>query len=185
MPCICRLWQETTGWQRICWTVTRVQELEQLSSSVAGAIQENEPRNLTALVDGKWCGIETILLVEDEAFVRQASAEALESAGYRLLIAKSADEALEACRNSVRPVNLLLTDVIMPGMSGPDLAAEFESLCPHARILLMSGHAEHLARCEMSHDRKQCLVKPFSVRTLLRRVREALDENPVERETPA
>jgi two-component system cell cycle sensor histidine kinase/response regulator CckA len=124
-----------------------------------------------------WNGPKTILLVEDELFVRQATAAALESAGYRLLVAGSGAEGLDLCRKCRHPVDLLLTDVVMPGMSGRQLAKEFEGLCPHARVLLMSGHAEQLARSELTGADRKCLVKPFSARILLGRVRELLDRN--------
>jgi two-component system cell cycle sensor histidine kinase/response regulator CckA len=127
-----------------------------------------------------WCGPKTILLAEDEWFVRQATAAALESAGYRLLVAGSGAEGLDLCRTCRHPVDLLLTDVVMPGMSGRDLAAEFERLCPHARVLLMSGHAEELARSGRLDDDTRCLVKPFTVRTLLSRVRELLGTTPLD-----
>jgi len=150
-------------------------------TGVEGVIQKSSAVTLAALASaGQWCGAETILLVEDEAFVRKATAEALESAGYRLVLARNATEALEAFRTCVPPVDLLLTDVIMPGMSGRDLAAEFASLCPRARVLLMSGHEQQLAACERSHDGRKCMAKPFSISTLLKRVRVALDTNPFE-----
>jgi len=128
-----------------------------------------------------WGGNETILLVEDEGFVRKVTAEVLESAGYRLVIARSGAEALAAYRRLSAPVDLLLADVVMPGMSGRDLADEFESLCPHARILLMSGYAGQLAWCHLSPHGKTYLAKPFTVRILLRKVREVLDRNPFNR----
>jgi CheY-like chemotaxis protein len=150
-------------------------------AGLEGVIQNSETANLSALASvGQWCGPETILLVEDQAFVRKATAEVLESAGYRLVVAGNAAEALEACRTGSRPVDLLLTDVVMPGISGRDLAAEFASLCPHARVLLMSGHQQQLAVCEQSRLGGKCLAKPFSTRTLLDRVREALNTNPCE-----
>ena len=151
-------------------------------ASVEGRIQSSETESLAAFAaSNQWRGLETILLVEDEAFVRKATAEVLESAGYRLVTARSAAEALEAYRSSFRPVDLLLTDVILPGMSGRDLAAEFESLCPRARILLMSGQAEQLAGdVELSPNARKCLAKPFSIHTLLRKVREVLDTNPLD-----
>jgi CheY-like chemotaxis protein len=127
-----------------------------------------------------WSGPETILLVEDEAFVRKVTAEVLESAGYRLVIAGSAVEALEASRGGTRPVDLLLADVVMPGMNGRELAAEFETLYPRARVLLMSGYAEQLALCASVPYDKKYLAKPFSVPVLLGRVREVLDKNPFE-----
>ena len=127
---------------------------------------------------GCWGGPETILLVEDEGFVRKVTAEVLESAGYKLVIARSGAEALDAYRQLSKPVDLLLADVVMPGMSGCDLAAEFESLCPGARVLLMSGYAGQLAWCQVSPYGKTYLAKPFSVQMLLKRVREVLDTNP-------
>ncbi len=127
----------------------------------------------------EWAGPETILLVEDEAFVRTATAEVLESAGYRLMIAGSAAEALEAYRRCSWPVDLLLCDIVMPGMNGHELATELETFYPRARVLLMSGYSEQLAWCESSACGRQYLAKPFSIPMLLRRVREVL-KKPVE-----
>jgi DNA-binding NtrC family response regulator len=150
-------------------------------TGVEAVIQKNDTASLAALASaGQWGGPETILLVEDEGFVRKATAEALESVGYRLVIAGNAAEALEACRTCLRPVDLLLTDVVLPGMSGRDLAAEFANLCPRARVLLMSGHEQQLAVCERSRYGTKCLAKPFSIRKLLNKVREALDRNQLE-----
>jgi len=146
------------------------------SAGVEEAIRKSEIQGLTGI--GPALGPETILLVEDEAFVRQAAAEALESAGYRLLIAGSAAEALEAYRKCVRPVDLLLADVVMPGTSGRELVAKFKGLSPGTRILLMSGYAEQMAACEPSPHARKWLAKPFSIHTLLRAVREALNTNP-------
>jgi CheY-like chemotaxis protein len=125
-----------------------------------------------------WGGPETILLVEDESFVRKVTAEVLESAGYKLVIARSAAEALEAHRRLSTPIDLLLADVVMPGMSGCDLAAEFQSLRPRIRVLLMSGYTVQLAWCHLSPYAKTYLAKPFSERVLLRKVREVLDASP-------
>ena len=128
-----------------------------------------------------WGGPETILLVEDEGFVRKVTAEVLESAGYKVVIARSSAEALDAYRRLSLPVDLLLADIVMPGMSGRDLAAEFESLCPRARVLLMSGYAGQLASCLLSPCGKTCLAKPFSARKLLITVRQVLDTSPFDR----
>jgi DNA-binding NtrC family response regulator len=153
------------------------------STSAESQIPNGEPRNLAAFAQpAQWNGPETILLVEDEAFVRKATAEALESAGYRLLIATSAAEALEAHRKRPQSIDLLLTDVVMPGMNGCDLAAEFGSLCPHTRVLLMTGHQEPLAECERSRHGTKYLAKPFSIHRLLSKVREVLDKNQFEAE---
>jgi two-component system, cell cycle sensor histidine kinase and response regulator CckA len=134
---------------------------------------------MPAVEPGCWGGPETILLVEDEGFVRKVTAEVLESAGYKLVIARSSAEALGAYRQLSKPVDLLLADVVMPGMSGRDLAAEFKSLCPHTRVLLMSGYAGE-PWCQVSPYGKTCLAKPFTVQTLLKRVREILDTNPAD-----
>jgi len=68
--------------------------------------------------------------------------------------------------------------VVLPGPSGHELAAEFLVLCPQVRILLMSGYAEQLTLCELSPYRKNYLAKPFSISTLLQRVRQVLDRTP-------
>jgi CheY-like chemotaxis protein len=159
-------------------------------TGVEGVIQKSEPEILPGIGSwvaaemmisaafaegGQWGGPETILLVEDEAFVRKVTAEVLESAGYKLMIARSAAEALEACRRYSGPLDLILADVVMPGMSGRELATELESSYPRARVLLMSGYAEQLVGCELSPYCKDYLAKPFSIPRLLRRVREVLD----------
>ena len=158
-------------------------------TGVAGAIHNTETQSLPYIESacaktilggafaetGPHGGPKTILLVEDEAFVRRATAEVLESAGYSVLSAGSAGDALEACRKRLEPVDLLLADVVMPGMSGRELAAEFKSCCPGAQVLLMSGYPEQLALCELSTSEKKYLAKPFSVGMLLQRVHEVLE----------
>jgi CheY-like chemotaxis protein len=166
----------------------------------AGAAQINLEENATGIAsvaaadaivsapfseEGQAGGAETILLVEDEEFVRKVTSEVLESAGYRLVSARCAVDALEAQRTCPEPVDLLLADLVLPGKSGHQLAYEFAGLCPHARILLMSGYAEQLALGGLSAHGRGCLAKPFSSRTLLRRVRQALDGYPVNSTAPA
>jgi CheY-like chemotaxis protein len=168
--------------------------------TLVGAVQINREENATdtasvaaadAIIrapfseEGQAGGAETILLVEDEEFVRKVTSEVLESAGYRLISARCAADALEAQRTCPEPVDLLLADLVLPGKSGHQLAYEFVGLCPHARILLMSGYAEQLALGGLSAHGRECLAKPFSSRTLLRRVREALDKYPVNSIAPA
>jgi CheY-like chemotaxis protein len=120
-------------------------------------------------------GERQILLVEDEAFVRRVTAEVLESAGYRLLIAENAAEAMQICRRGVIPVHLLLTDVVLPGKNGRQLAQECRALYPVIRVLLMSGYAEQLALSQSAADGHEYLAKPFSTHTLLSKVREVLE----------
>ncbi|GEM_PF-1412948 len=118
---------------------------------------------------------ETILLVEDEPFVRKVAAQILQSAGYNLLAARSGSEALESFGPHAAEVDLLLADVVLPGMSGIDLAMRFETLSPRVRTILMSGHEECLAGCAAT---RTCLAKPFAAHTLLQNVREALSAQP-------
>jgi two-component system, cell cycle sensor histidine kinase and response regulator CckA len=175
-------------------------------TGIEGAIQRSEPKNppdfgvlaaaetmiaearnpeTTNAEAGQWGGAETILLVEDEAFVREVTAEILESAGYRLMIARRASEALELYHKCSEPVDLLLADVVLPGMSGRELAKEFESTYPRPRVLLMSGYAEQLTLCESSHFGKPSLAKPFTRHALLRKVRTVLDTNLFDSGEPA
>lgn len=84
-------------------------------------------------------GHETILLVEDESFLREVTCEILESAGYRVLKARTATEAIsvfDECRTIVR---LLLTDVVLPGQNGRDLATDLRNVSPKLKIIFTSG----------------------------------------------
>lgn len=116
----------------------------------------------------------TILLAEDEGFTREAIAAALRSVGYTVLTAEDGRQALSTCRNVAHHPDLLLCDMVMPGMSGAHLAAVFEALYPWARVLLMSGYAEELGDSTRDpHDRAQ-LRKPFSIETLVSAIGEML-----------
>jgi PAS domain S-box-containing protein len=128
----------------------------------------------TALLQTAARATESILLVEDEPLVRQTTARILRSLGYQVTEAGSAHEALQLAAARATPVDLLLTDVIMPGVSGPDLAARLSTQAP-SRVLFMSGHADvPLAEAEML-ARSPFLPKPFSPPELARKVREVLD----------
>lgn len=142
-------------------TQTQAEAEEMIDVGIADPSQRHSP--------------ETILLVEDEAFVRKVTAEVLESAGYTLIIAGSGTEALQACRRCSEPVDLLLADVVMPGMNGRELATQFVLLYPGTQVLLMTGYAKQLAFSDLAPDDKKYLAKPFTIRMLLRRVRELLD----------
>ncbi|MGB7602421.1 MAG: response regulator [Candidatus Sulfotelmatobacter sp.] len=133
----------------------------------------------------QWVGSETVLLVEDEALVRRAIREALQSAGYRVITARNAANALNAYHECPVPVDLLLSDVVMPGISGHQLAESMFALCPHIRIVLISGYIEQLSPRGLSPFRKEYLAKPFSISTLLKRIRETLDRDPIDFAAPA
>jgi PAS domain S-box-containing protein len=121
-------------------------------------------------------GTETVLLVEDDAAVRRLAEQALTRAGYRVLAATGAGEALRLAAAIAGPVDLVVTDVVMPEMPGPALVERLVGARPGLRVLYVSGYADDtVARYGLSEERVSFLAKPFSPETLARRVREVLD----------
>jgi CheY-like chemotaxis protein len=121
-------------------------------------------------------GSETILLVEDESAVRDLTRRCLEASGYRVLQAGSAEEALDAVSRHAGSLDLLLTDVIMPGASGPELSRRLLSDRPELRILYVSGYTdETIASQRLLADGASFLQKPFTPEALARKVRDVLD----------
>ena len=119
-------------------------------------------------------GTETILLVEDEEKVRAVVQRILLGRGYRVLEARSGDEAVALAGGYDGPVHLLLTDVTMPGMKGPELVARLLPGWPQLRVLYMSGYNDEDLPVE-GNGAPACLQKPFSAQTLARAVRAVLD----------
>ena len=121
--------------------------------------------------------VPTILLVEDEAFVRDVACETLCSAGYRVLQARNAAEAVLAFRGHPDEVQLLLTDVVLPDRNGCDLALELVSMGRSVRAIFISGYPENsVTRKGLQHPGWSYLPKPFSAVSLLQKVREVLNE---------
>jgi signal transduction histidine kinase/CheY-like chemotaxis protein len=121
-------------------------------------------------------GTETVLVVEDELAVLDLACRVLKSAGYSVLTAKSGLEALEIVRGHSGPIDLLLTDVVMPRMAGPELARRFRALRPGSRVLYMSGYTgEAVGRQGVLPEGVQLLEKPFTPDVLTARVRKTLD----------
>jgi PAS domain S-box-containing protein len=121
-------------------------------------------------------GEETVLLVEDEAIVRRLVAEILESNGYAVLQAGDGPSALELLRRHTGGVDLLLTDVVMPGMSGPDVAAAVATMRPGTHVLYISGYTDSaIDHHGVLEPGIAYLPKPFSADDLSRKVREVLD----------
>jgi two-component system, cell cycle sensor histidine kinase and response regulator CckA len=119
----------------------------------------------------------TILLVEDEEFLREVTCEILESAGYRVLKTRNAAEATSAFSECKTIVRLLLTDVVLPGQNGRDLANDLRSVCPKLRIIFVSGYPENVVTKNGIHeDGMFYLPKPFSFQSLTRKVRYVLEE---------
>jgi DNA-binding response OmpR family regulator len=124
-------------------------------------------------------GSETILIVEDSEPVRTLVARILENAGYQVLIAESATAALRHCSRHPDPIDLLLTDVVLPKASGPDIARRALELRPGIRTLYMSGFTDDtLIRHGLRPGQQPLLEKPFSPATVLSRVRQMLDVEP-------
>jgi CheY-like chemotaxis protein len=117
----------------------------------------------------------TILLVEDEDSVREVTRYVLESAGYLVLEASSAEQGLAAFRRFEGSINLLLTDVVMPSMSGAELAARLKAMDPTFVTIFMSGYSGStgLAQSDLGPP-NYYIQKPFSISVLLTRVAEAL-----------
>ena len=121
-------------------------------------------------------GSEVVLLVEDEENIRLPAVEILEARGYTVLPAADAGEALARSTGHSGQIHLLITDVIMPGMSGSQLARRLSAARPDMRILYISGYPEDaIAHHGVLDAEKSFLQKPFSPTTLLDKVREILD----------
>jgi PAS domain S-box-containing protein len=120
-------------------------------------------------------GTETVLLVEDEEGVRNLAKEYLESCGYKVLVAEDGNAAIELVSKHSGPIDLVMTDIVMPGISGSDLAKRVESLRPDIRVVYMSGYTDQaiIHHGILSSD-VLLLQKPFTMSTLAHKLREAL-----------
>jgi two-component system cell cycle sensor histidine kinase/response regulator CckA len=122
-------------------------------------------------------GNETVLVVEDEESVRKLTCQALRTYGYHVIEAASGGEALLACERRAQPIPLLITDVVMPQTSGPELAARLRQLRPEMRVLYTSGYTDDaVVRHGLLDQTVSFLQKPFSPGALARMVREILDQ---------
>lgn len=121
-------------------------------------------------------GNETVLVVEDNDAVREVAVAALQARGYRVLQAADGEEALELVQSLTEPVHLLLTDVVMPGMSGATLALRLREQYPHLRVLYTSGYTENvIVHHGVLEEGVAFLPKPYRPADLARCVREVLD----------
>jgi CheY-like chemotaxis protein len=126
---------------------------------------------------------ETILLVEDEANLRRMAKQYLENQGYTVLEAPDGSAAIQICFAYAGPIDLLLTDVIMPGMNGRELAQRVGSLRPDLKVLYMSGYTENAIGHNGTLDVGVTLLqKPFTLQALKQKVREMLDSGPLAKE---
>jgi PAS domain S-box-containing protein len=120
-------------------------------------------------------GTETVLLAEDEADVRELAREFLEAAGYTVIEARNGQEALKLAAEHSAEIDLLVTDLVMPGMTGQQLAALLQQSHAGLGVIFMSGYSEHAAtEAAQSGSSVRILTKPFNRGALLRAVREVL-----------
>jgi two-component system cell cycle sensor histidine kinase/response regulator CckA len=122
-------------------------------------------------------GTETVLVVEDEESVRKLTSHVLRRHGYEVLEAANAGEALLACEQHPSPIPLVITDIVMPGMSGPDLAERLRTLHPQMKLLFTSGYTDAaVVEHGLSTQTMVFLQKPFTPAELARKVRDVLDQ---------
>ena len=120
-------------------------------------------------------GTETILVVEDQEDIRKVAQVVLKSHGYKVVVAANGWEALLSSERHAGPIHLLLTDMMMPGMSGQELADRLRPLRPEMEVVFMSGYMENgKVQPAASHGKAGVLAKPFSPDALATKVREML-----------
>ena len=121
-------------------------------------------------------GSETVLLVEDDEMVRALAQAILERYGYHVLAARNVHDALRFAQEGSGQIRLLLTDTIMPGMNGPDLAKQVQSIRPEIKVLYMSGYTDKVISCTAALEPGTAfLQKPFTPQTLTQKVHEVLN----------
>jgi CheY-like chemotaxis protein len=118
---------------------------------------------------------ETVLIVEDNAAILKLTQRMLKRLGYRVLAANSPQKAIAMARNHPEPIDLLLTDVIMPESNGRDLALRMEGICPRIKVLYMSGYTSNIIvnRGVLNED-VVLLQKPFSKNELASKIKDVL-----------
>jgi CheY-like chemotaxis protein len=143
---------------------------------VEEAVKTYKPKVVPTVSPG---GSETILLVEDEEAVRAIVSKILQNKGYTVLEAHHGHEALQICKDHQGPIHLMVTDVVMPHMSGRELAERLTSLRPELRVLYMSGYPDKaIAHPGVLEAGTSFLQKPFTLSALECKVRDLLDAPP-------
>lgn len=121
-------------------------------------------------------GSETILLAEDSVSLREMASEYLESVGYTVIRATAGKEALQLAKEFAGPIHLILTDVVMPEMSGPELASQVSSFRPDIKVIFTSGYTDDaIARQGILDPQVAFIQKPYRPKALARKIREVLD----------
>ncbi len=137
----------------------------------------HSPAGLTpARAEGNGTGSETLLIVEDQSALREVIGEFLGSHGYHLILAENAAVALRLAEETKEPIHLLLTDIVMPGMRGPDLAQKIVHIHPEARVMYMSGYSD-LALTPAGAPGVAFVQKPMALGKLAEKIREVLGQD--------
>jgi two-component system cell cycle sensor histidine kinase/response regulator CckA len=124
-------------------------------------------------------GTETVLVVEDDEAVRKLTGQTLRKYGYQVLEAANGGEALLHCERRAEPIPLMITDIVMPQMSGPELAVRLRQMQPDMKVIYTSGYTDDaVVRHGLLDQSMAFLQKPFAPPVLARKVREVLDEGP-------
>jgi len=131
-------------------------------------------------------GDETILLVEDEPSVRNMASRVLTRLGYHVITASDGREALQIFKQTEEEIHLVLTDVVMPRMSGPELIYALKRIHDHFKVLYVSGFAgNNLVQQTMEKEKTSLLAKPYTLETLTQTVRDVLDSSEMQRANKA
>jgi DNA-binding NtrC family response regulator len=120
----------------------------------------------------------TIIVCEDDGFVRRVAERLLESLGYTVHVAESPQQVEEELKDAIPDASLLVTDVVLPGLSGPQLYERLRLRNRGLRVLYMSGYTSTVGAHGVDRDSPEFLAKPFRTADLARKVREALEASP-------
>lgn len=142
-------------------------DAEEAKSNIPAVTSEETEIDLT--------GTARILLVEDEDAVRTFSTRALTNKGYEVITAEHGEAGLSVFKEQTKPIDLLITDVMMPGMDGPTLAKEIRSVMPHLKIIFVSGYTEEKLKDTLGTG-IYFLAKPFTLKQLAAKVKEVLED---------
>ncbi len=142
-----------------------------------GLSRADQPAEVTPELSEAVGGTETVLLTEDEPMVRELVRSVLDDYGYLVLDAADCQEALAVARQYDGPIDLLITDLVMPGMNGYQLAEQMAALSPDTKVLYMSGHSEDtVERHNGGWEAMNFIRKPFTPDFLVRKVRQVLED---------
>jgi PAS domain S-box-containing protein len=169
--------QQSGGYVRVSSQPGLGTSFEICLPAVKEAVEASAPAKEPTAVTG---GTETVLLAEDDDAVRRLACVALREHGYTVLEARNGEDALRVARSDrQRGIHLLITDVVMPGLSGGELALQLADERPDMRVLYTSGYAEDITMRAGLTRGAPLLAKPFLSRDLLRSVRETLDSDKI------